>query len=176
MRALVVYESMFGNTREVAAAVAEGLQRHLDADLVEVSQAPAEVHDDISLLVVGGPTHAFGLSRPRTRQSVADQATGEVTPGRIGLREWIAGLGDGRGRPAATFDTRIRKKPPVPGSAARKAGRQLHRRGYELLTRAADFWVTGTSGPLVDGERDRARQWGERLAQELRNRKPTGAS
>lgn len=173
MRALVVFESMFGNTREVAAAVADGLNAHMDVDLVEVGDAPTEIGDGISLLVVGGPTHAFGMSRPRTRQGAVDQATGPVISGTLGLREWLGRLGEGRGRAAAAFDTRVRR-PRVPGSAARKAERRLHRHGYQIITRAANFWVTGSAGPLVDGERDRARRWGEQLGSELVSRAGAG--
>ena len=69
MRALVVYESMFGNTEAVARAVADGLAEMHDVDLREVSQAPTEVIGRVDLIVVGGPTHAFSLSRPATRAS-----------------------------------------------------------------------------------------------------------
>ena len=67
MRALVVYESMFGNTEAVARAVADGLAEMHDVDLREVSQAPIAVIARVDLIVVGGPTHAFSLSRPATR-------------------------------------------------------------------------------------------------------------
>ena len=56
MRALVIYESMFGNTQQVAQAIGEGLALILSADVVEVGHAPATVPVDVSLLVVGGPT------------------------------------------------------------------------------------------------------------------------
>ncbi len=174
MRALVVYESMFGNTREIAAAVAEGLGTRVAVDLVEVGDAPTEIGDKISLLVVGGPTHALGLSRTQTRQDAVERTTGRVESGKIGLREWLGTLAPGRSPLAATFDTRIRR-PRMPGSAARRAERQLRRLGFEILTGPTSFWVTGTAGPLVDGERDRARRWGEQLGAELVTRADAGA-
>ena len=67
MRTLVVYESMFGNTAEVAGAVSEGMAHEMDVDLHEVSDAPAAVTGFVDLIVLGGPTHAFSLSRPGTR-------------------------------------------------------------------------------------------------------------
>jgi flavorubredoxin len=73
-RALVVFESMFGNTEAIAHAVADGLRSTMDVDVVEVGAAPASPADDVDLLVVGGPTHAFGLTRPSTRQDAARQA------------------------------------------------------------------------------------------------------
>ena len=58
MSALVVVESMWGNTREVGEAIARGLGA--DVSVVDVSQAPSTVPDDVDLLVVGGP-HACVL-------------------------------------------------------------------------------------------------------------------
>ena len=69
MRALVMYESMFGNTRDIANALAGGMSAHLEVEVVEVSAAPATVGDDVDLLVVGGPTHAHGMSNPGSRAS-----------------------------------------------------------------------------------------------------------
>jgi hypothetical protein len=60
------------------------------------------------------------------------------------------------------FDTRI-DKPRVPGSAAHGAEKRLRRLGFRVLVPAASFYVTDTSGPLVAGERERARRWGELL-------------
>ena len=91
MRALVVYESMFGNTRLVAEAVADGLSSVLDVDVVEVAAAPTSF-DDVELLVVGGPTHAFGMTRQRTRDDArrqAEQSGHEVVSMGIGMREWL---------------------------------------------------------------------------------------
>ena len=74
MRALVVFESMFGNTEKVAGAVARGLQLEgVDAGLVEVHAAPHRLAADLDLLVVGGPTHAFGMSRASTRADAVRQ-------------------------------------------------------------------------------------------------------
>ena len=67
-RALVIFESMFGNTRTIAEAVAVGLPSRFVTELTEVSVAPTTIPEDVSLVVVGGPTHAFGLTRPRTRE------------------------------------------------------------------------------------------------------------
>jgi hypothetical protein len=162
-RAWVVYESMFGNTREVAQAVADGLRGPADVELHEVGHAPP-VPDDLGLLVVGGPTHAFGLSRPSTREDAA-RKSGHPTESRaVGLREWLDALPQPLGLPwFAAFDTKV-NHPHLPGSAAHKAAKRLVRLG---LRRAADpetFWVLGTEGPLAAGELDRARVWGRQLA------------
>jgi hypothetical protein len=165
MRALVVFESMFGNTQVIAKAVADGLSSTMNAGLMEVGAAPRRIAGDVDLLVVGGPTHAFGLSREKTRQSAADQTEDVLVSQGIGLREWLADLEVGAGIGAATFDTRI-NKPRVPGSAARGAEKRLRRLGLRIAVPAESFYVDGTTGPLVDGEAERARRWGERLGAE----------
>jgi hypothetical protein len=164
MRALVVFESMFGNTQKIADAIADGLSSGMPTDLVEVGAGPGRIADDVGLLVVGGPTHAFGLTRPKTRESAADQAEGELVSRGTGLREWLASLdGGSESIRAATFDTRI-NKPRLPGSAARGAEKRLRKLGFRIEAPAESFYVDGTTGPLIDGELERARGWGERLA------------
>jgi len=164
MSALVVYESSFGNTAELARAVWAGMfARRPDVELLEVRAAPEHLPDGVDLLVVGAPTHAFGLSRPRTRADAAVQAGRPPEPSTIGVREWLGHL-DRPGHPvhAAAFDTRI-QSPHVPGSAATGAGKRLRRAGYDVDA-VESFWVTGTKGPLAAGELERAREWGIRLA------------
>jgi flavodoxin len=164
MRALVVYESMFGNTEMVARHVADGLaiRPDVDVEVVDVGHAPTTVGSDVDLLVVGGPTHAFGLSRASTRHEALDQAGTTATPVDVGLREWLGEV-QFAGRPsAAAFDTRVKVR-GMPGSAARAAVKRLRRLGADT-TAATSFWVTGTPGPLVDGELERAREWAASLA------------
>ena len=163
MRARVVFESMFGNTQVIAQAVADGLAESMSVDVEEVGSAATEIAGEVELLVVGGPTHAFGMSRERTRESAAEQAVGGVVSPGEGLREWLSAVtGGSRAIAAAAFDTRI-DKPRMPGSAAHGAEKRLRRMGFQVLVPAASFYVAGTSGPLVDGERERARRWGELL-------------
>lgn len=167
MRALVVYESMYGNTQTIAEAVADGLASSTGTDTVEaveVGAAPRDVPSDVDLLVVGAPTHAFSLSRPNSRADAAKRSDRPLVSTGIGVREWIAGLPHATAPgAAATFDTRLRR-PRLPGSAARAALRRMRRLGWRPAARAASFWVEGTTGPLSDGELERARRWGTELA------------
>jgi Flavodoxin len=161
MKALVVYESMFGNTASIARAVADGLAAHFEVTLADVSTTPSA--SGMDLIVVGGPTHAFGMSRQSTRQDAARQ--GQVRPEAVdvGVREWLERSPKLTGTAAATFDTKI-DKPFVPGSAARKVHRQLRGLGCRLVVPAESFRVTGTPGPLVAGEEQRAQRWAETVA------------
>ncbi len=170
MRVLVVYESMFGNTALVAQAIAEGL-----GAWVEVHTADAGTAPDVSgadAVVVGAPTHAFGLSRPSTRHDAAGR--GALTPpDRPGVREWLAAIPHVE-LPAATFDTVV-ARPLLLGSAAGKAAKALRKAGYRLIAPPESFWVRDTSGPLREGELERARRWGEQLAATLAAPQRTGA-
>jgi len=163
MRALVVYESMFGNTQAIAEAIADGLGTRMEVDVLEVGTAPTALADDIRLLVIGGPTHAFGLTRPTTRKDAVDRSGRGVVSAGIGLREWLDGIHDvPTGTAAAAFDTRVDKR--WAGSAARAANKRLRRLGFRLAAPPQSFSVADVTGPLVDGEQVRARQWAERLA------------
>jgi flavodoxin len=164
MRALVVYESMFGNTRLVAEAVGDGLSSVLDVDVVEVAAAPTSFVG-VELVVVGGPTHALGMTRQRTRDDArrqGEQSGHEAASKGIGMREWLEGVRS-TGSAAAAFDTRVGKS-WIPGSAARGADKRLRSRGFQPVARPESFWVSGTFGPLREGELERARRWGEQLA------------
>ncbi len=160
--ALVVYESLYGNTKLIAEAVGEGLARELTTDVVEVGVAPTDPSES-GLLVVGGPTHQFGLSRKSSRQQGADDSDEPVISLDMGIREWIGDLKRVSGDMAATFDTSIRK-PNLPGSAARGAAKRLKKIGYRILVPAEIFLVEGGKGPITDGELDRAREWGQTVA------------
>ncbi|MFF5986515.1 flavodoxin domain-containing protein [Prauserella flavalba] len=166
MKAVVVFESMFGNTESVARAVAEGLRRHgsVVVDVVNVDDAQRAPGDDVQLVVAGGPTHAFGLSRKRTRESAKQQATGALVTRRTGLREWLDALPGARPSAwAAAFATKAAKPRWLPGSAAKAAAKRLRGKGYRLITRPKDFTVEGTGGPLSEGQLARAREWGAEL-------------
>lgn len=167
MRALVIYESMFGNTQQVANAVREGLARILPADIVEVGQAPATLPVDVSLLVVGGPTHAFGMSRPSTRADASGQAEAPLVSGGSGVREWLSALeSPAHTTLAASFDTHMDRPHLIAkmGSAAAPIGRRLRKLGFSDIADPQHFWVEDTLGPLREGQLERARDWGESLA------------
>jgi hypothetical protein len=142
---------LFGNTQQIADAVTEGLSVHLPVEQVEVGAAPATIGRDVELLVVGGPTHGFGLTRPGTRQSAAQQAEDGLVATGIGLWEWLGTLPMGFSDVAvATFDTRI-SKPRLPGWAAAAAEKRLRRLGFRILARSQSFFVEEPPVPSCRG-------------------------
>jgi hypothetical protein len=167
MRALVIYESMFGNTQRVAEAIGRGLATRVTVDVIEVGRAPRDVDDDVDLVVVGGPTHAFGLPSERTRRSAAEQAPAGLVSRGPGVREWVACLASRGGRLAvAAFDTHI-DKTWVPGAASRKLDKMMRGMGLFVLEAPTSFYVHDMTGPLVGGEAERAEMLGRRLGDEL---------
>jgi hypothetical protein len=156
MSTLVVHESQWGNSRAVAEAVADALPG--DVESVDVGAAPSSLPAGVDLLVVGGPTHAFSMSRPSSRRDAARQG---AQPGHAdtGIREWLEALEPVEGLEVAVFDTRVAKVRRLPGSAARAAARLVSRRHLGRVRSVESFFVGDTAGPLLDGELERARAW-----------------
>lgn len=170
MRALVVYETMWGNTEKVARAIAAELSRTMSVDVHDVDSAPDSA-DGYDLVVVGGPTHAFSMTRPSTRHTAVEQNHAPLSPQR-GIREWLGTLEPSTADThAATFDTRA-QSPRLPGSAARAAKQELRSLGYDIAVKQKSFRVHGYEGPLVDGELDRAAQWARELAAAISRPRP----
>jgi Flavodoxin len=177
MRILVVYESLFGNTHEVAEAIGDGIRSRPDADVTcrPVAEAKPDDVTAADLLVVGGPTHmrgmTSGLSRKMGLRGEAQKAATDGTdfapePGAEGpgVRDWFDALPKAAGGSrAAAFDTRADVR--LAGGAAHGIARRLRRHGYELVAEPEGFIIEDIEGPLRDGEHDRARAWGADLAQ-----------
>jgi hypothetical protein len=179
MKALVVHESMFGNTDAIAAAIVAGLEQEgFDVTSYDVAQAPGLAEVDVDLLVVGGPTHAFSMTRPSTRADAVRQGAPADRAG-TGIREWLeaqAPAAHGASsahqarspRLAAVFDTRARKVRRLPKTAGTRGGHVLKHLGYTLVERPMGFLVEDVAGPLVEGETARATSWALQLAEDCR--------
>jgi len=162
MKALVVYDSVFGNTEQVAQAIGEALGAHGDAQVLRAADARPEQVTGMDVVVVGSPTRAF-----RPMPTVSGFVKSVPAGGLQGVR-------------VAAFDTRIAVEQTGPailrflvrlfGYAAPSIAKGLQRKGGQLAAEPEGFIVGGTEGPLNEGELDRAREWGARLAA------PTGAN
>jgi hypothetical protein len=168
MKVLIVHESMYGNTAAIARAIGEGFaSSDVPCKVAGVDEVSAEEAMGYDLLVVGGPTHAHGMSQPTTRMTaIQDAKNAYPTPtSGEGLRGWLERLPAADGHVAAAFDTRIDLPAALTGSASKGVASRLHRRGFRLVDRAS-FLVT-KQNQLVDGELTRARTWGASLAHSL---------
>ena len=161
MKAVVVYESHWGNTAAVARAIAEGLGP--DARALSTAEATPAVVAGADLIVAGAPLFAFRLPTDDVRETIRKKANSFAAPPDLShpaLRTWLDALAPGRGRGAA-FETRMWFSP---GGATGAILRELKKAGYVPLARGKRFGVAGMTGPLKRGELERARAWGESLA------------
>lgn len=170
MRALVVYESMFGNTHIIAEAIAAGLRDQFQVDVVSVDDATPSLLASADLLVVGGPTHAHGMTSEASRKNAVGMAEKHpelphldpaATDG--GLRDWFHQLPAGEGRRAVAFDTRFHAAEMLTGAASHGIARRLRKHGYVLVDEPMSFFVDKATH-LVPGEAGRATAWGASLA------------
>ena len=169
MRALIVYESMFGNTHAIAEAIADALKPRAEVELVPVGRATPQLVAWAELILVGAPTHAHSLSSTSSRRSAADRI---VQPGNTlrlepeaeatGVREWLASLPAGSGKSTVAFDTRIKAPAIITGRASSSIAKALHSHGFRLVTEPESFLVT-SQNELVEGELERARDWAGQL-------------
>jgi flavodoxin len=151
MKALVVYDSVFGNTEKVAQAMGKALGERAEAQVLRVGDVKAEHLAGLDALLVGSPTRAFS-----------------PTPA---ITSWLRGLPRDslRGVQVAAFDTRfdennadsaiLRFLVRIFGYAAEPIGKRLARKGGELAMPPEGFFVGGTEGPLDEGELERAAAW-----------------
>jgi hypothetical protein len=168
---VIVYESMFGNTRLIAEAIADGIRPHRTVTLVPIAQVD-ELPTEIDTVIAGAPTHAHGLSRPESRADAVAWARNEQKHLHLddgwnesGIREWLAG-GATRARRFAAFDTRVDMPRLFTGSAAAAIDRRLAKTGGRRLSEPTSFLVDRDS-TLEPGQIDRAREWGAELAAAL---------
>jgi flavodoxin len=169
MRALVVYESMYGNTATVGDAIADELRtRGFDVEAGLISKIGPDETVDVDVLVVGGPTHVHGMSRASTRKAAVEDAENTFPDRSVepGLRDWVEQLPPGAGRLAAAFDTRIDKPAIITGSAAKGIGHRLEEHGFSLVTKPESFFVS-TQNTLLADETERAAAWADKITERV---------
>lgn len=172
MHAVVIYESMYGNTRQIAEAIGSGLSGAFDVAVIPVSLAEPQVLADADLVVVGGPTHVHGMSRASTRRSAVEVAgkpgsglRAEPGAAGTGLREWFSSAGRYQAK-AAAFDTRMQGSALLTGRSSRQVARLLRAHGFDVTAPPESFMVT-RQNHLVPDEPERARDWARKLAKSI---------
>jgi hypothetical protein len=179
MHVAVVYESLYGNTHEVAGAIARGIadaRPDATVDVVRVGEADLQRLSGTDLLIVGGPTHIRGMTTGLSRHmGVVGEAkkepaqAHELEPGAAGpgVRDWLHDLPKAvTGRMAAAFDTRIDAR--LAGGASNGIAQRLRRHGYDVVAEPEGFHVQDDGeGPLKDGELDRARAWAAEIVRRV---------
>ncbi|MBG6237850.1 hypothetical protein IWX78_000805 [Mycetocola sp. CAN_C7] len=172
MKALVIYESMFGSTHELADAIADGLRDSCEVDVIRADEVQQVEVDTADLLVVGGPTHAHSLSTEASRREAARMSTDpggglhlEDPSMTEGLRGW---LDDVTTLPTqiAAFDTRSDMPRLLTGAASKRIERELRHKGAVAVVPAESFLVEKYAG-LKAGELERGRAWGRTVAEKM---------
>jgi flavodoxin len=158
MRAMVVYDSAFGNTKLTAEAIGEALSGEYEVAVKHVSEARNSALTGLDMLIVGSPTQRF---RPT-----------------VATMEFINGISDHglAGIKVGAFDTRLTVEEieanavlaffvRIFGYAAKPISKALVARGGQLAAPPEGFFVQGMEGPMVDGELERAGAWARSLNQ-----------
>jgi flavorubredoxin len=164
MTAIVVYESVWGNTATVARAIAQGYGP--DAKAYATDEVPMEELANADLIVAGSPVFAFGLPSEAIRANILRSEADAPTPPDLShpsLRSWLNTLHEGASSFAA-FETRIWWSPR---GATGTIEKRLSGLGYRQIAKAQKFVVRDKYGPLRDGEVERARAWGHTLREEV---------
>lgn len=172
MKAVVIVESMFGNTLAIAEAIRSGMQAHCSVSVISVTRVESTDLLGTDVVVVGGPTHIHGMSTEASRQNAAILALDSSSELKLdsaaagnGIREWLQ-LVHKEELPNlyAAFDTRVRGLQIITGAASRRIDAQLRRLEKEQVLPPMSFLV-GPDHKLIAGERERAKEWGNQLAQ-----------
>lgn len=156
VKVLVVYDSVFGNTEQVARAIGDALSAGNDVQVLRVGDVKPEHRAGLDLLFVGSPTRAFS-----------------PTPA---VKKWLGSLPRQalQGVRVAAFDTRMNVQ-EVPsrllhvmagifGYAAEPMAKRLQSKGGRQAVTPAGFLVKGSEGPLQEGELERAAEWARQAA------------
>lgn len=159
MKALVLYDSQFGNTEKVAKAIADALSAGAETSLLHAAAATPQAMSGVGLLVIGSPTQRFHATET--------------------IDDWLKGLSLANVR-AAAFDTRfdresvdvtvLRVAMKVAGDKAWAAPRiaaELEKAGATLVVPPEGFIVEDTEGPLRPGELERAAEWATQILQTI---------
>ncbi len=160
MKAMVVYDSAYGNTGQIAQAIGQALGSPEDVRIVQAADAGPEGVAGLALLVVGSPTQRF-----RPTAATSNFLKSIAKDGLEGVR-------------VAAFDTRFPESTierirvlaffvKIFGYAAKPIANELQKKGGTLAVPPEGFYVTDTEGPLLEGELERAADWARRISATL---------
>ena len=157
IKALIVYDSYFNNTEQIARAIGDGLREEADVEICRVGDAKPEQLAGFDLLIVGSPTRAF---RPTPATTAFLNKIPKNSLRAVKVAAFDTGLAiDDIGSPILRFFVRIF------GYAAKPISGKLKGKGGKVVIPPEGFFVTGTKGPLKEGELQRATDWGRRIAE-----------
>ncbi len=142
MKSLVIYDSFYGNTEQIARSVASAIGS--GAEVCRATETSPSKLLTFDLVIFGSPTQGGRPTKP--------------------LQELIKNLPTLKGIKVASFDTRF-SNPIVKifGFAADRIAASLTQKGGQLLAPPTWFFVETEKGPLKEGELERAAAWAQEL-------------
>jgi flavodoxin I len=148
MKALIVYDSVYGNTEKIASAIGESITHSGEVKVLWAGEADPSELASIDLLIIGSPVHG-GRPTPPVQDFLSRMAQQSL-----------------KGIKVAVFDTRATSKfAKIFGNAAGRIAGQLTKKGAVVTVPPEGFFVTGTKGPLKEGELERAANWARGISE-----------
>jgi flavodoxin len=149
MKALIVYDSVHGNTEKIARAIGGAITG--EVKVLRAGEVDSSELEKLDLLIVGSPTHAGRPTKP-----IQDFLNEAPAPAFEGTK-------------VAAFDTRISSRlARIFGYAAGRISGSLKRKGGALMVSPEGFFVEGTEGPLKEGEAERAAGWAKKIVESIK--------
>jgi len=155
MKTLIVYDSVFGNTEQIALAICNSLGSGEDVETCRVSDIKPEQLNGVGLLIVGSPTRGF-----RPTPAITEFLNKIPADGLKGVR---VSAFDTRISPADVNSRLLKIMVRLFGYAAKPIADKLEKKGGTLIIPPEGFFVKDSEGPLKDGELERAADWGRKL-------------
>jgi flavodoxin len=156
MKAMVVYDSFFGNTEKIAQAVGDALGSKEEVELLRPGDVKPEQLIGLDVLVVGSPTRQFSPS-PATTKYLKSISKNGLNGVRVAAFDTRFPMSEIEKTPILLFFVRIF------GYAAEPISKRLVKKGGELAIPPEGFYVDGVEGPLTEGELERAEEWAKRV-------------
>lgn len=150
MKTLVVYFSKFGNTQQVAEAIAIRMQAQGPVQTISSDELTVDDLQEVDLVVMGSPTHNMNL--PKAVKPVFERLPRRVLPG----------------TPVAAFDTSYKMSWWLNHfTASKRLARKLRKLGGKLVVPPEIFHVMEREGPLYEGEIERAQVWATSILEQM---------
>jgi flavodoxin len=150
-KVIVAYESKYGNTKLVAQTIIEGMKEveGLEVVLSELREVDFDEIPEYDAILIGSPSHWGGPTR--------------------GVRKFIDKLGKLRleGKLFAVFDTCL-------GGDFEKAVKKMEKRisekisGVKRIAPGLSIKVQGMKGPLIEGELSKCKDFGNKIATQIK--------
>jgi flavodoxin len=155
MRALVIYDSVFGNTEKIALSIKEALSSILDVEAYKVNNVKTEYLKDLDYIIVGSPTRAFKPTKETTEFLNEIQKNGLKDTKIVGFYT--------RMDPKEVGSAILKLFALFFGYAAKPIAEKLIKKGGPQIMPPEGFFVEGREGPLRDGEIEKAKEWAEEI-------------